>query len=101
MVGSDDAEKSRDLQRLDKLEEHVLGSHDSRIRETRPGIMTRIDDMENRIDENRTEIKDLKYQNQEAESVAKTRKNIIVIGTSLLIAQAAVITLLMRLAGVF
>lgn len=80
-------------QRIPKIEEEIRGPEDTRLRDHRPGLVGTTEQHDGRI------LK-LERARSEAEAVAKTKRLLIGIGASVIVAQVAILTLMLRVAGV-
>lgn len=80
-------------QRVPRIEEEIRGAEDTRLREQRPGLITTSERHDSRL------LK-LERARGEAEAVAKTKKMMMAVGGTLIGVQIALLTLMLRVAGV-
>lgn len=80
-------------QRVPRIEEELRGAEDSRLREQRPGLITTSERHDSRL------LK-LERAKGEAEAVATTKRMMVAIGATVIGAQVAMLTLMLRIAEV-
>lgn len=80
-------------QRIPKIEEELRGAEDARLRDQRPGLIATVETHDGRLAK-------IERARGEAEAVAKTKRMMIAIGATVIGAQVAMITLMLRIAGV-
>lgn len=80
-------------QRIPRIEEEIRGPEDERLRSQRPGLIASVEAHDGRLAK-------IERARGEAEAVAKTKRMMIAIGATVIGAQVAMLTLMLRIAGV-